>query len=129
MIKRSWIVPAVSLKGVNAGALTAGPRFLSENGQVFVSRFDLAVLRTGTHPLAGQDPLADCFADPAICTDAYGSYAELDLKQGLKPGLDLGSSGGDQVMIEEEAGPAADRRNAIRPARDDGTSGWRAKNP
>lgn len=123
-IKRSWIVPAVSLKGVNAGALTAGPRFISENGQVFVSRFDLAVLRTGTHPLAGQDPLADCFADPAICTDAYGNYAELDLKQGLKQGLDLGSSGGDQAMIEAEAGPASDRRNAIRPARDDGPAGF-----
>lgn len=122
-IKRSWVVPAVNLKGVNAGALTAGPRFISENGQVFVSRIDLAVLRVGNHPLAGQDPLADCFADPAICTGAYGSFAELDLALDIRNGLDLGSSGGDQEMIQDEAGPVGDRRNAIRPAREDGTPG------
>ena len=91
---------------------------------MFVSRVDLAVLRTGTHPLSGQDPLANCFTDPNICTDAYGNYAELDLKQDLRQGLDLGSSGGDQAMIEGEAGPASDRRNAIRPARDDGPVGF-----
>lgn len=123
-LKRSWVVPAVNLKGVNAGALTAGPRFISENGRVFVSRVDLAVLRIGTHPLAGQDPLADCFSDPNICTGAYGSFAELDLAKDVRNGLDVGSSGGDQEMIQEEAGPAADRRNAIRPAREDGTAGF-----
>lgn len=123
-LKRSWVVPAVNLKGVNAGTLTAGPRFSSENGKVFVSRVDLAVLRIGNHPLAGQDPLADCFADPNICTGAYGSFAELDLAKDIKNGLDVGSSGGDQEMIQEEAGPAGDRRNAIRPAREDGTPGF-----
>src|SRR5439155_23580551 len=45
-IRRSWVVPAVNLKGINAGTNTAGPRLVSENGQVFVSCFDLAVLRT-----------------------------------------------------------------------------------
>jgi hypothetical protein len=123
-IRRSWTVPAVSLKGVNAGTLTAGPRFVSENGQVFVSRIQMAVLRTGTHPLAGQDALADCYEDPAICTEAYGNYAELDLAKDIKNGLDVGSSGGDQEMIQEEAGPANDRRLAVRPARDDGTPGF-----
>jgi hypothetical protein len=118
-IRRSWTVAAVALKGVNARAYTAGPRFASENGQVAVSRFALAVLRVGTHPLAGQDPLADCYEDPSICTDAYGSFAELDLAKDVKNGLDVGTSSGDQNMVLAEAGPAGDRRQAVRPARDD----------
>ncbi len=122
-IRRSWVLPDVNLRGVNAGALTAGPRFVSENGQVFVSRYQIAVLRTGDHPLAGQDPLADCVQDPNVCTDAYGSFVELDLGQDLRDGLDVGSSGGDQNMVVEEAGPASDRRLAVRPAHDDGTAG------
>jgi hypothetical protein len=121
-IRRSWVVSAVNLKGVNAGAFTAGPRFASLNGQVFVSRFQIAVLRTGDHPLAGIDPLSNCYEDPNICTDAYGSFAELDLAQGVMNGLDVGDSGGDQEMILAEAGPANDRRMAIRPARDDGSN-------
>lgn len=124
-LRRSWIVPAVNLKGVNAGAFTAGPRFISENGQVAVSRVDLAVLRVGDHPLAGQDPLADCFADPGICSGIYGNVAELDLAKEIRNGLDVGSSGGDQEMIQEEAGPASDRRQAIRPAREDGSGAFR----
>lgn len=122
-IRRSWTVPAVNLKGVNADEYTAGPRFYSQNGQVAVSRIELAVLRTGDHPLAGQDPLADCYEDPNICTDKYGNTAELDLAQDIRDGLDVGSSGGDQEMIVEEAGPANDRRTAVRPAQDDGTAG------
>lgn len=123
-IRRSWVVPAVNLKGVNVGTLTAGPRFASENGQVAVSRIEIAVLRVGTNALAGLDPLADCFADPNICTDAYGSLAELDLGKDIKNGLDIGSSGGDQEMIVAEAGPVGDRRQAIRAAREDGTGGF-----
>ncbi|MBX3732461.1 MAG: hypothetical protein KF791_07685 [Verrucomicrobiae bacterium] len=124
-VRRSWTVPAVNLFGVNAAPThTAGPRFVSENGQVFVSRFEIAVLRTGTHPLAGQDPLADCFEDLSICTDQYGNFAELDLHLEIQNGLAAGSSGGDQEMIIEEAGPAGDRRLAVRPARDDGTPGF-----
>ncbi len=123
-IRRSWFVPSVNLKGVNAGTRTAGPRFISENGSVAVSNFKLAVIRTGSHPLANQDPLADCHQDPAICTDAYGSFAELDLGKDIKNGLDVGGSGGDQEMIVAEAGPAGDRRQAVRPAREDGTPGF-----
>jgi len=123
-IRRSWTVPAVNLKGVNAGALTAGPRFISENGQVAVSRFELAILRVGDHPLAGQDPLETCYEDPNICTDKYGSFVELDLAQGIKNGLDVGNSGGDQEMIVAEAGPAGDIRMAVRPAREDGSPGF-----
>jgi hypothetical protein len=123
-IRRSWTVPAVSLFGVNANGLTAGPRFLSENGQVFVSRYEIAVIRTGTHPLAGMDPLADCSEDPNICLGVYGSFAELDLALDIRNGLDVGSSGGDQEMIVEEAGPLDDRRMSVRPARDDGSQGF-----
>ncbi len=122
-IRRSWSLPAVNLRGVNAGALTAGPRFSSEGAAVAVSSFQLAVLRAGEHPLAGQDPLANCFEDPAICTDAYGNYAEMDLKNDIKNGLEVGSSGGDQNMVVEEAGPANDRRLAVRAAFEDGAPG------
>jgi hypothetical protein len=116
-------LPAVNLRGVNAGGLTAGPRFSSEGAAVAVSSFQLAVLRTGEHPLAGQDPLANCFEDPAICTDAYGNYAEMDLKNDIKNGLEVGSSGGDQNMVVEEVGPANDRRLAVRAAFEDGAPG------
>ncbi|MCL4179865.1 MAG: hypothetical protein KJ072_19230 [Verrucomicrobia bacterium] len=122
-VRRSWTIPAVSLQGVNAGAYTGGPRFITADALVFVSKVQLAVLRTGDHPLAGQDPLADCYPDPNICTDAYGRFAEFDLAQNLRAGLDVGSSGGDQEMIVEEAGPSTDRRLAVRAARDDGTPG------
>lgn len=125
-IRRSWTLPSVNLYGVNvAPTHTAGPRFISQNGQVFVSAIQLAVLRTGDHPLAGQDPLADCFEDPNICTERYGNYAELDLVRGMSAGLALGTSGGDQEMVVAEAGPADDRRLAVYPARDEGTSGFK----
>jgi hypothetical protein len=123
-IRRSWTVAAVNLKGVNADNYTAGPRFLSQNGQVAVSRAELAVLRVGDHPLAGQDPLAACVEDPNICTDKYGSLVELDLGKDIRDGLDVGSSGGDQNMVVEEAGPTGDRRLAVRPAHDDGNPGF-----
>ena len=122
-IKRAWTVPAVNLKGVNTAPLTGGPRLISQNGQVWVSSVYVGILRTGTNALAGQDPLPGYFQDPNICTDAYGSFAELDLAKDIRNGLDVGSSGGDQEMIQAEAGPANDRRNAIRPAREDGTPG------
>lgn len=124
-VRRSWTVPAVNLEGVNADEYTAGPRFhVSQNVQVAVSRIELAVLRVGDHPLAGQDPLANCFEDPNICTDKYGSLAELDLAKDLRDGIDVGSSGGDQEMIVEEAGPTGDRRLAVRPAQTDGAAGF-----
>ncbi len=123
-VRRSFTVSAVNLKGVNTGTLTGGPRLIFEGEKVFVSSVDLAVLRTGSHLLAGQDPLADCFEDPKICTDAYGSFAEMDLNKEIQNGLAPGNSGGDQNMIQEEAGPAKDRRKAIRPAFDDGAPGF-----
>ena len=117
----AWTVPAVSLAGINTAPLTGGPRLAFENGKPAISRFDLAVLRVTPHLLAGLDPLANCYEDPNVCTDAYGNYAEMDLANGILDGLAPGTSGGDQNMIQEEAGPASDRRMAIRPALDDGT--------
>jgi len=118
--KVAWTIPAVSLFGVNVTPLTAGPRLFFETGRPFISRFDLAVFRVTPHPLAGQDPLADCFEDPDICTTNYGNYAEMNLATGELNGLAPGTSGGDQEMIQAEAGPFEDRRFAIRPAREDG---------
>lgn len=123
-VRRSFTVPSVNLKGVNVGNLTGGPRLVFEGEKVFISSVAMAVLRTGTHPLAGQDPLMDCVEDPKICTDAYGSFAELDLANGIQNGLAPGNSGGDQEMIQEDAGPANDRRKAIRPAFNDGSPGF-----
>jgi hypothetical protein len=123
-IRRSFTVPAVNLYGVNTAPLTGGPRLVFDLGQVLISKFELAVLRVGDHPLAGQDPLSHYFEDPRICTEEYGNYAELDLHTGLENGLAPGNSGGDQNMIQEEAGPASDRRAAIRPAFDDGAPGF-----
>ncbi|MBM3832411.1 MAG: hypothetical protein FJ403_03870 [Verrucomicrobia bacterium] len=123
-VRRSFTVGSVNLRGVNATGFTAGPRWIFDKGSVFISSVDIAVLRTGNHSLAGQDPLAGCVEDPKICTDAYGSYAELDLGKDIRNGLAPGNSGGDQEMIQSEAGPANDRRMAIRPARDDGSPGF-----
>ena len=123
-IRQSWVVPGVNLKGINTGSLTGGVRLAFTGGPVSLSRFDLAVLRDGAHPLAGQDPLANCYRDPAVCDGVYGDYAEMDLTQGVSDGLAPGTSGGDQQMIQEEAGPPEDRRAAIRAALDDGTPGF-----
>lgn len=123
-VRRSFTVAAVNLKGVNTGNLTGGPRLIFEGEKVFISNVALAVLRTGDHPLAGQDPLLDCVEDPKICTEAYGSFVEMDLAKGIQNGLAPGNSGGDQNMVQEEAGPTNDRRKAIRPAFDDGTPGF-----
>jgi len=118
--KVAWTIPSVNLFGVNVAPLTAGPRLFFETGRPFISRFDLAVLRVTPHPLAGQDPLADCFEDPDICTTNYGNYVEMNLATGLLDGLAPGTSGGDQEMIQGEAGPATDLRFAIRPSHNDG---------
>lgn len=121
--RRSWTIPAVNLSGVNVAPLTAGPRLIFEdNAPIFISKFSLGIFRTGTNALAGLDPLPDCFADPDFCKGVYGNFAEMDLATGKLDGLAPGNSGGDQEMIQAEAGPANDRRMAIRPAHDDGSA-------
>ena len=122
--RRSWIVNGVNLRGINAGAYTAGPR-LHFTRPVHISRIDMALLRTGAHPLAGQDPLANCLSDPDVCTGKYGNYVEMDLANGILNGLTPGTSGGDQEMLQALAGPeGGDQRNAIRPAGNDGNPGF-----
>ena len=64
--------------------------------------------------------MPDAYEDPLICTDTYGNFAEMNLANGVLVGLEPGTSTGDQEMIQGEAGPANDRRLAIRPALDDG---------
>ncbi|MES2706657.1 MAG: hypothetical protein V4726_08650 [Verrucomicrobiota bacterium] len=118
--RRSWVVGGVNLRGINTGANTGGPRLFFSK-PVAVSRVDMAVIREGTHLLAGQDPLANCQTDPDVCEGIYGDYVEMDLANGTLEGLSPGSSGGDQEMIQEEAGPPTDRRMAVRPAGNDGT--------
>lgn len=117
-IRKSWTLPGLNLYGVNTAPLTGGPRFVSGNGQVAVSRFEMAALRT-SGPLAGQDPLANCRPDPLVCEGVYGIYAELDLHAGVTNGLDLGNNGADQAYVVETAGPPGDQRTSVRNA--DGT--------
>jgi hypothetical protein len=118
-VRRSWTIADVNLYGVNTAPLTGGPRFVCIGLPVAVSRFEMAALRT-TGPLAGQDPLVDCYVDPLICAGVYGNYAELNLgtnsvgEGAITDGLDLGSNTGDQHYVLEEAGPVGDRRPAVR---------------
>lgn len=122
-VRRSWTIGGVNLHGINTAPLTGTVRLYFANAPVYISRVDIAVMREGTHPLAGMDPLVDCPRDPAVCTGEYGSYAEMDLHAGIFEGLSTGTSGGDQEMIQEETGPENDRRMAVRPAREDGSPG------
>ncbi|HEY5914074.1 MAG TPA: hypothetical protein VJA21_26090 [Verrucomicrobiae bacterium] len=118
-VRRSWTIAGVNLYGVNTTPLTGGPRLVCLGAPVAVSRFYLAALRT-TGPLAGQDPLADCYADPLICSGVYSNRVELSLgtnslgEGAVTDGLGLGSNSGDQTYVVEEAGPAGDRRPAVR---------------
>jgi hypothetical protein len=112
-LRRSWTIASINLMGVNTAPLTGGPQFLSLGGAVAVSRCDIAVLRVAG-PLAGQDPLADCYQDPNICLGVYGNYAELDLANGITNGVDVGTPGGDQMQVIEMAGPGNDQRLSVR---------------
>lgn len=111
-IRKSWTIGGVNLLGINTAPLTGGPRFIA-TAPVAISRFYMAALRT-TGPLAGQDPLADCYPDPLICQGVYGNYVELDLANSVTNGLDLGNNGGDQTYVVETAGPANDQRLSVR---------------
>ncbi len=113
-IHQSWTIPSVNLLGVSTTPLTGGPQFVALNGNVAVSRCYIGVLRA-TGPLAGMDPLADCYGDPQICQGVYGNYAELDLANGITNGLGLGTSSGDQSFVVENAGPTGDQRLSVRP--------------
>ncbi len=114
-VKVAFWVPNVDLAGVNTAPLTGGPRLIFNGGFPFIDRVELGVQRTGTNALAGLDPDATYYLDPTICTTNYGNYAEIDLQQGITNNLNVGTSGGDQNMVVEMAGPSGDQRLSIRP--------------
>ena len=114
-VKLAFWLPPVNLTGVNTTPLTGGPRLIFNGGFPFIDRIELGVVRTGTNALSGLDPDPTYYINPLICTTNYGYYAELDLATGVKNGLDVGSSGGDQQMVVEMAGPANDQRLSLRP--------------
>ena len=120
--RRSQAVGGVDLRRINTANFTGGPRLFFPQ-PVHVPRVDMAVLREGTHPLAGKDPPANCQTDPAVCEGVYGDCVEMDPANGTLEGPAPGNSGGDQEMIQKKAGPVEDRRVAIRPAGNDGTPG------
>jgi len=114
-VKVAFWIPAVNLTGVNTAPLTGGPRLTFQGGFPFIDRIELGVVRAGTNALAGLDPDPTYFMNPLICTTNYAYYAELDLHAGVTNGLDVGSSGGDQKMVVELAGPPQDQRLSLRP--------------
>jgi hypothetical protein len=114
-LKLAFWVPSVNLSGINTAPLTGGPRLVFNGGFPFIDRIELGVARTGLNPLAGLDPDPTYFLNPLICTTNYRYYAELDLQNGITNGLDVGTSGGDQNMVVELAGPAGDQRLALAP--------------
>ena len=118
-VRVAFWVPNVALAGINTTPLTGGPRMVFNGGSPFFDRIELGILRAGTNALAGLDPDPTFYLDPNICTTNYGNYAELDLPNGIKNNLDVGTSGGDQPMVVEMAGPAGDQRLSLRP---DGTA-------
>src|SRR6266850_4327127 len=115
-LRLAFWIPSVNLFGVNTAPYTGGPRLISNGLFPFIDRIELGVVRSGTNALAGLDPDPSFFMNPFICTTNYAYYAELDLKQGITNGLDVGSSGGDQQMVLELAGPADDMRLSLSPA-------------
>jgi hypothetical protein len=122
--RATFIVSGISLAGVDTAPLTGGPSLIFDTSpHVAISRVDFGIFRKGDHPLAGLDPLPDCYEDPLVCTDAYQNYAEMNLADGTFNGITVGTSAGDQNMVEAEAGPDTDRRMAVRPAFDDGSAG------
>jgi len=113
-LRVAFVVPNVDLAGTNTAPLTGGPRLIFTGGFPFIDRAEMGVYRNGTNLLAGLDPDTSFYLDPMICTTNYGNYAELDLN-GVTNNIGLGSSGGDQLMVVEMAGPANDQRLSERP--------------
>ncbi len=114
-LRVAFEIPNVNLAGVNTAPLTGGPRLIFNGGFPSIDRVELGVFRTGTNVLAGLDPDPSFHLDPNVCTTNYGNYAELDLQNGIQDNLAPGTSGGDQLMVQEMAGPPDDQRLSIRP--------------
>jgi hypothetical protein len=115
-LKVAFYISAVDLEGVSTTPLTGGPTVSFNGTGPFIDRVELGVIRAGTNALAGLTPAPDYYMDPLICETNYGYYAEWDPHDGVTNNLDVGSSGGDQDMVVEMAGPSDDRRLAEAPA-------------
>ena len=114
-LRVAFVVPAVDLQGINTAPLTGGPLLTFTGGFPFIDLVELGIYRASPNPLAGLEPDPTFYLDPAICTTNYGNYAELDLQNGVTNNIGVGSSGGDQLMVVEMAGPANDQRLSERP--------------
>lgn len=116
-LKLAFSIPGVNLVGVGTAPLTGGPTLTFANGGYpFIDRIELGLIRGGTNALAGQDPEPDYYMNPMICSTNYGYFAEWDPRNGITNNVTTGSSGGDQPMVVEMAGPPDDRRLAEAPA-------------
>jgi hypothetical protein len=116
-LKLAFLIPAVDLVGVGTAPLTGGPTLSFPSGMYpFIDRIELGIFRSGTNALAGQDPAADYFMNPIICATNYGYFAEWDPHNGITNNVDVGTSGGDQPMAVQLAGPTNDQRLAEAPA-------------
>jgi len=117
-LKLAFWIPGVDLVGVGTAPLTGGPTlsFVPNGGYPFIDRVELGIIRAGTNALAGLDPEPGYYMNPLICTTNYGYYAEWDPQHGVTNDVTVGSSGGDQNMVVEMAGPPDDQRLAEAPA-------------
>ena len=107
-----WFVSDVKLKGVNVEP--QGVARFTFGGPVYVSRIRVGMIRS-SGIYENVDPIPDAYPfDP----DPYEIYAELNINEPeLSIGLDYGTSGGDQeYLVEDDIGPAEDKRTGIRPA-------------
>lgn len=115
-LKLGFWIPGVDLAGVQTAPLTGGPTLSFIGGMPFIDRVELGVIRAGTNALAGLDPAPDYYMNPLICTTNYGYFAEWDPHDGITNNVTVGSSGGDQNMVVQMAGPPNDQRLAEAPA-------------
>jgi hypothetical protein len=115
-LKLAFLISGVDLEGVGTAPLTGGPTLTFIGGIPFIDRIELGLFRAGTNALAGQDPAPDYFMNPLICATNYGYFAEWDPHNGITNNVDVGTSGGDQNMVVQMAGPTNDQRLAEAPA-------------
>jgi hypothetical protein len=115
-LKLAFLISGVDLEGVGTAPLTGGPTLTFIGGIPFIDRIELGFFRAGTNALAGQDPAPDYFMNPLICATNYGYFAEWDPHNGITNNVDVGTSGGDQNMVVQMAGPTNDQRLAEAPA-------------
>ncbi len=115
-LKVAFYINQVDLEGAGTSPLTGGPTLIFNGAFPMIDRVELGVIREGTNALAGQIPAPDYRINPLICDTNYGYYAEWDPHDGITNNLDVGTSGGDQQMVVQMAGPTNDQRLAEAPA-------------